>query len=70
MNTKIIKRIVYTGALSFLLTLCVPSCKKLDEYNPTSYRRKMSLEILMVGKHFNQIFIQGFGGRLSVCSMG
>jgi starch-binding outer membrane protein, SusD/RagB family len=36
MRTNIIKKILYTSAVSLFIALCVSSCHKLDEYNPAS----------------------------------
>ena len=64
MNTKIIKRIVYTGALCFLITLCVPSCKKLDEYNPTSLSEENVLRDFNGWKAFQSNIYSGLWGSL------
>src|SRR6186713_166957 len=64
MNIKIIKRIVYTGALSILITLCVPSCKKLDEYNPTSLSEENVLRDFNGWKAFQSNIYSGLWGSL------
>src|SRR5205085_2783589 len=35
MRTNIITKVSYTCALSLFIAICVSSCTKLDEYNPT-----------------------------------
>jgi hypothetical protein len=64
MNTKIIKRIVYTGALGVLITLCVPSCTKLDEYNPTSLSEENVLRDFNGWKAFQSNIYSGLWGSL------
>jgi starch-binding outer membrane protein, SusD/RagB family len=64
MNTKIIKRIVYTGALSVLIALCVPSCTKLDEYNPTSLSEENVLRDFNGWKAFQSNIYSGLWGSL------
>ena len=64
MSTKIIKRIFYIGALSFFIGLCVPSCTKLDEYNPASLSEENVLRNFNGWKSFQSNIYSGLWGSL------
>src|SRR5688572_17993492 len=64
MNTKIIKRILYIGALSLFIGLCVSSCTKLDEYNPTSLSEETVLRDFNGWKAFQSNIYTGLWGSL------
>jgi starch-binding outer membrane protein, SusD/RagB family len=65
MRTNIIKKLLaYTGALSLLIVLCVSSCKKLDEYNPTGLSEENVLRNFNGWKAFQSNCYTGLWGSL------
>lgn len=64
MNTKIIKTILYTGALSLFIGLCLSSCRKLDEFNPTSLSEESVLRNFDGWKAFQSNCYTGLWGSL------
>ncbi len=64
MNTKIIKRVFYIGAFSWLIGFCLSSCKKLDEYNPASVSEENVLRNFSGWKAYQSNIYSGLWGSL------
>jgi starch-binding outer membrane protein, SusD/RagB family len=64
MNTNIIKKILYIGAFSLIIGLCISSCKKLDEYNPASLSEENVLRNFSGWKAFQSNIYSGLWGSL------
>jgi hypothetical protein len=64
MRTNLIKKIVSACALSLLISLCISSCKKLDEYNPTSLSEENVLRNFNGWKAFQSNIYTGLWGSL------
>ena len=64
MRTHIIKKVSVTCALSLLIVLCVSSCKKLDEYNPTGLSEENVLRNFNGWKAFQSNIYTGLWGSL------
>lgn len=64
MRTSIIKKVRYTCALSLSITLCVSSCHKLDEYNPTSLSEENVLRDFNGWKAYQSNCYTGLWGSL------
>jgi hypothetical protein len=69
MKNQHIKRMIYQGGLCLLLvTLSVSSCKKLDEFNPTSLSEQNVLTNFAGWKAYQSNCYTGLGVRLSACN--
>ena len=64
MRANIIKKVTYTCALSLLIVLCVSSCKKLDEYNPTGLSEENVLRNFNGWKAYQSNIYTGLWGSL------
>lgn len=64
MKANTIKTLLYTGALSVLISICTPSCKKLDEYNPAGLSEENVLRNYAGWKAFQSNIYSGFWGSL------
>jgi hypothetical protein len=64
MNTKTIKKIFYISALSLFVGWFVSSCRKLDEYNPTSLSEESVLRNFEGWKAFQSNIYTGLWGSL------
>lgn len=70
MRTNIIKKIVHIGAVSLFIALCVSSCRKLDEYNPTSLSEDNVLRNFNGWKAYQSNIYSGVWGSLIGLSYG
>ncbi len=70
MKTNKIKNILYTGALSLFMIVSIPSCNKLDEYNPTSLSEENVLRNYAGWKAFQSNCYTGLWGSLIGLSYG
>lgn len=70
MKTNSIKKIIYIGALSLFIALCVSSCKKLDEYNPASLSEENVLRNFNGWKAYQSNIYSGLWGSLIGLSYG
>lgn len=64
MKAKTIKAILFTGILSVLVAICIPSCKKLDEYNPAALSEENVLRNYSGWKAFQSNIYSGLWGSL------
>ena len=64
MRTNIIKKILSASALSVLFAFCLSSCKKLDEYNPTSLSENEVLKNFAGWKAYQSNSYTGLWGSL------
>lgn len=64
MRTNIIKTTLYISAFSLFITLCISSCRKLDEYNPASLSEENVLSNFNGWKAFQSNIYTGLWGSL------
>jgi hypothetical protein len=64
MRTNITKKIFYTIVVSVLITVCVTSCRKLDEYNPASLSEDNVLRNFTGWKAYQSNIYTGLWGSL------
>jgi hypothetical protein len=64
MKTNIIKKLLYTGAFSFLIASGISSCRKLEEYNPTSLSEENVLRNFNGWKAYQSNIYSGLWGSL------
>lgn len=64
MTINNIKKILYTSALTLLIATCISSCRKLDEYNPTSLSEENVLRNYNGWKAFQTNCYSGLWGSL------
>ena len=64
MRIHVIKKIAYTCALSLIIVVCISSCKKLDEYNPTGLSEENVLRNYNGWKAFQSNTYTGLWGSL------
>jgi hypothetical protein len=64
MRTSIIKTTLYTSALSLFIAYSISSCRKLDEYNPTSLSEENVLRNFNGWKAFQSNIYSGLWGSL------
>src|SRR5215207_4839221 len=70
MRTNIINKILSASALTVLIALCVPSCKKLDEFNPTSLSEENVLRNFNGWKAYQSNIYTGLWGSLIAMPYG